>query len=223
MNGVVQSTATVALLLTAACAAGEDRSTDANTAGAAALKSSPRDVSALPRDRITTDGRAEWRTQLMWSSDCEDAFRHSHTGDAGGVRVVRLGSAVSLVEVTCAAGSYQPSVIRFKLTEDGAGAHSVPLSFPIYSSDDGLGLQLSQEVEVWGESVVTPEAAEIAILSVGRQTADCGIWARYSLAGDRPRLLAAAARVRCPTTPGRPVSVSGSGAPAGWDAIPRRD
>jgi len=223
MNGVGHVMAAVALMLTAACTSGQVRNAEADTAGAAAPQTRPPDISALPRDAITADGRAEWRTQLRWSGDCEDAFRASHAGDAGGIRVVRLGSAESLVEVTCAAGSYQPSAVRFKLTEGGNGAHNVPLSFPIYSSEDGVELRLSQEVEVWGESVVTPETGEIAILSLGRQTADCGVWARYSLAGDRPRLLAAAARIQCPTTPGPPVSVSGSAAPAGWDAIPRRD
>ena len=225
MNGVGRAMAVV-LILAAACGGCQRRRGDTDipdTASAAPPQSPPLDVSALPVDGITADGRGEWRIQLMWSGDCEEAFRASHAGDAGGVRVVRLGSAVSLVEVTCAAGSYQPSALRFKLTEDGAGAQSVPLSFPIYSSQDGRELQLSQEVEVWGESVVTPEAGEIAILSLGRQTADCGVWARYSLAGVQPRLLAAAARVQCPQTPGQPVSVSGSGPPAGWDAIPRRD
>ena len=232
MSGVGQGMA-VALMLAVAGGGCQQRSTTfdadrgsadaSDRAGATAPETRPRDVSALPRDAITADGRGAWRTQLMWSGDCEDAFRASHAGDAGGVRVVRVGSAVSLVEVTCAAGSYQPSAIRFKLTEDGAGAHSMPLSFPIYVSEDGRELRLSRETEVWGESVVTPEAGEIAILSLGRQTGDCGVWARYSLADDQPRLLAAAARLQCPSTPGPPVSVSGSGPPAGWDAIPRRD
>ena len=212
-----------ALVLAVVCQACQRRTADADSAGATNPETRPLDASARPHDGTTADGRREWRTQLMWPDDCEQAFQASHAGDAGGVRVFRLGSAVSLVEVTCAVGSYQPSAIRFRLTGDGTAAHGVPLSFPTYSSEDGHELQLSQELEVWGESVVTPEANEIAILSVGRQTADCGVWARYSLAGDQPALLAAAARVQCPTTPGQPASISGSVPPPGWATIPRRD
>ncbi len=182
------------------------------------------DLSTLPRDGITVAQRAQWQSQLQWPDDCEDAFRASHAGDAGGIGVVRLNATVSLVEVTCAAGSYQPSVRRFKLIEDGKDSGSVPLSFLVYVSEDGRGSWLvSQETEVWGESAVTPATGEIVILSVARQTADCGVWARYSLAPAQPRLLAAAARVQCPRTPGPPVPVSPSGPPAGWDAIPRKD
>jgi hypothetical protein len=226
MRDLIRCVALALMLIGASGGGGcRQRDTDASARAADPAASETRlvDVSALPRDGITMAQRGTWHTQLMWPDDCEDAFRASHAADAGGIRVVRLGPAVSLVEVICAAGSYQPSALRFKLTEDSAGARSVPLSFPVYSSEDGRDLRLSQETVVWGESVVTPAAAEIAILSLARQTADCGVWARYSLAGDRPRLVAAAARLQCPTAPGPPVPVSASDPPAGWDAIPRKD
>ena len=104
-----------------------------------------------------------------------------------------------------------------------AGARTRPLAFPVYTSDDGRSLTLSNEAEVWGDSVVNGAVAEIVILSLARQTADCGVWARYSLAGDQPRLLAAAARTRCPASPGPPARVSGSDPPPGWMTIPRKD
>ena len=91
---------------------------------------------------------------LMWPDDCEDAFQASHAGDAGGILVASLTPGVSLVEVTCAAGSYQPSAMRFKLTEDTGGARSTLLSFPVYTSENGRDLRVSQRREVWGESVV---------------------------------------------------------------------
>src|SRR5687767_4709128 len=131
MSGVGRALAAVLILATASAGCqrrsepgvDEERSgaNAPDTAGAARPETRARDVSALPRDGITEDGRAAWRTQLMWPDDCEQAFRASHAGGAGGVRVVRLSPAVSVVEVTCAAGSYQPSAIRFKLTEDGGG------------------------------------------------------------------------------------------------------
>ena len=139
------------------------------------------------------------------------------------MRIVQLGPTVSLVEVTCAAGSYQPSALRFRLTEDSAGTRAVPLTFTVYESEDGRDLRVSSRTEVWGDSVVTPASGEIAILSVARQTADCGVWARYSLTADQPRLLAVAARVRCPVTPGPSVTISESGPPSGWAPVSRKD
>ena len=179
-------------------------------------------LASLPRNAITTAQRAEWRMHLMWPDDCEDAFQASHAGDGGGILVVRLAPGISLVEVTCAAGSYQPSAMRYKLTEGTGSARSTLLSFPVYTSEDGRDLRMSQEAEVWGESVITP-ATEIAILSLARQTADCGVWARYSLAEEQPRLLDAAAHVECPVSPGPPAQLSGARPPPGWTAIPRKD
>lgn len=215
----------VGLVLAAAVAGCQRRGADSSSTISDPDPKAPptRDVASLPRDSVTIAERAEWRTRLLWPDGCEDAFRASHAGEAGGMLFVGLGPGVSLVEVTCAAGSYQPSAMRFKLTEEGGVARSTPLSFPVYTSEDGRDLTLSQSQEVWGDSAVNGAAAEIVVLSLARQTADCGVWARYSLAGDQPRLLAAAARVRCPAKPGVPVRISWSGPPSGWAAIARRD
>jgi hypothetical protein len=182
------------------------------------------ELSALPRDGITEAQRADWHRYILWPQDCEDAFQTSHVAGTGGMRIVKLGAApaVSLVEVTCAAGSYQPSAVRFTLTEDAAGARIVPLYFPVYSSPDGSDLRRTQETEVWGESIVSPASGEIAILTLARQTADCGVWTRYSLARAQPRLLGAA-RAGCPAAPGTPVSIAASGPPEGWEPISTED
>ena len=181
------------------------------------------ELASLPRDRITLAQRADWRSHLRWPDDCEESFVASHFGDGGGISVVRLGPAASLVEVTCAAGAYQPSTLRFRLTEDANGARTRPLRFPAYLSENGRDLTVSLEAEVWGESIVDGASAEIVILSLARQTGDCGVWARYSLAGEQPRLLDAAARTECPAQPGPPARLSGGGPPAGWTPIPRKD
>jgi hypothetical protein len=181
------------------------------------------DTATLPRTGITVAQRALWRDQLRWTAECEAAFRASHAGDGGGVEVVELGSGMSLVEVTCAAGAYQPSVLRFTLTDHGTDAGFVPLSFPVYASDDGRTLRLAQETEVWGDSAVSSGTSEIAILTLARQTGDCGVWARYSLTAGQPRLVAAAARVRCPDAAGPRATLSPSNPPAGWDPIPGKD
>jgi hypothetical protein len=212
------------LALAVTVAGCQRRDADSSSQGTApASEARPPEVAALPRDGITVADRATWRTHLPWPDDCEDAFRASHAGDAGGITFASLGRGVSLVEVTCAAGSYQPSARRFKLIEDAGSARSVPLSFPVYSSENGRDLSLSQEIEVWGESVVNEAAAEIVILTLARQTADCGVWTRYSLAGDQPTLLAAAARVQCPPATGPAARLFGFGPPAGWTAFPRKD
>ena len=210
----------VAAVLFGGC---ERREPETTQAIDAAPPDEPGASPALSRRDITVDDRSQWRTRILWPDECEAAFRASHVGNDGGMRIIRLGPAVSLVEVTCAAGSYQPSVRRFRLTEDSAGARAVPLTFTVYESEDGRELRVTSRTEVWGESVVTPASGEIAILSVARQTADCGVWARYSLAADEPRLLAAAARVECPVTPGPPVTISESGPPSGWDSVSRKD
>ena len=218
-RGVVAS-----LVLAAAVTGCQRRDADSSIAAAVPAPATPQpDIAALPRDGVTVADRATWRTHLPWPDDCEDAFRASHTGDAGGITFASLGRGVSLVEVTCAAGSYQPSTRRFKLIEGAGGARSVPLSFPVYSSENGRDLTLSQEAEVWGDSAVNEAAAEIVILTLARQTADCGVWTRYSLAGDQPALLVAAARVQCPPAPGPAAGLSVFGPPAGWTAFPRKD
>ena len=178
---------------------------------------------ALPRDGITLAQRATWRGRLHWSDECESAFQASHAGDSGGVTITALRPGGSLVEVICAAGSYQPSVVRFKLAGAGDAVRAIGLTFPVYSSDDGRQLALSRDTEVWGESAVDAARGEVAILTVARQTADCGVWTRYSLEGEQPAVLAAAARLDCPTPPGAPASPSAASPPAGWTAIGRKD
>ena len=214
----------VGLVLSAACVGCQRSGGDAPPAtDAPAATADSRDVRSLPRDRVTVAQRAQWRPHLQWPDECEDAFRASHAGDAGGINVVPLASGVSLVEVTCAAGAYQPSALRYALTEGAGGARARLLVFEVYASENGRDLALSRESEVWGESVANGAAGEIAILSLARQTADCGVWARYSLAGDQPRLLAAAARTECPAAPGTPARLSGTAPPADWTTIPRKD
>ena len=100
-------------------------------------ESGSREFASLPRDRITLAQRADWRSQLRWPDDCEESFAASHSGAGGGISVVRIGPAASLVEVTCAAGAYQPSTMRFRLTEDPEGARTHPLRFPAYLSENG--------------------------------------------------------------------------------------
>ena len=211
------------LVLGAACVACQRAADPPVSSAAQTTRSGRPDLSSLPRDRVTLTQRAGWRAHLRWPDDCEESFLASRAGDDGGINVVRLGPGVSLVEVTCAAGAYQPSMMRFRLTEDASGPRSQLLHFPVYGSENGRDLTMSQETEVWGDSIVDAASAEIVILSRARQTSDCGVWTRYSLAAEPPRVLAAAARTACPAQPGPPARLSAGGPPTGWAAIPRKD
>lgn len=177
---------------------------------------------ALARMNVSLEGRAAWRQHLRWPDACEESFRASQAGADGGLTFTSLGDGVSLVEVICAAGSYQPSVVRLRLVESPGGLESMPLTFPVYTSPDGRQLTLTRETEVWGTSVVHGTERTLAVLALARQTGDCGVWTRYSVADAEPRIIVAAARLNCPTPEADPVSLSPTEPPRGWEPI-RKD
>jgi hypothetical protein len=167
---------------------------------------------APPRDR------KQWRTALEWPAGCEDAFQASNAGGDEGIAVTELEPRLALVEVLCAGGAYQPSHVYILLDERGAAPAKTLLRFAVYHSEDGTSLALSMETELWGESVVSPHSREMSVLTLSRQLADCGIWSRYRI-GTQPTLIAAAARLPCPATPGSPAESPDGDAPRGWRPI----
>src|SRR5688572_21512037 len=64
--------------------------------------------------------RAAWRTALGWPDSCEQAFASTHAGEDGGLAINVVAPGVSLVEVLCAAGAYQPSHVYVRYNEQGA-------------------------------------------------------------------------------------------------------
>lgn len=192
-------------------------------AGEAPAPAPARSLPALDRTNVSLEGRTAWRQHLSWPDDCEEAFQASHAGTDGGLTFTSLGDDVSLVEVLCAAGSYQPSMVRVRLVESSGGTQVTPLVFPVYHAEEGRPVTLVREGEVWGESVVQAADRVLVVLTLARQTGDCGVWTRYSLAESEPRIVAAAARADCPTPAADPVSLSPTEPPRGWVPIPRKD
>jgi hypothetical protein len=180
-------------------------------------------LASLARSGVSLEGRAAWRANLHWPDSCEDAFQASRAGTDGGVTFTPMGDGVSLVEVVCAAGSYQPSVVRLRLVESAGSVQATTLVFPVYQSDDGQRVTVVRQTEVWGDSTALGDQRALVVLALARQTGDCGVWTRYSLADAEPRIIEAAARLNCPTLPSDPVSFSPTEPPSGWVSIPRKD
>ena len=101
---------------------------------------------------LSLEDRAAWRAALDWPASCEEAFESSRAGQDGGLVIRALAPRVSLVEVLCAAGAYQPSHVYVKYDEQGASPISTLLEFPVFLSADETVPQASLETEIWGES-----------------------------------------------------------------------
>jgi hypothetical protein len=173
----------------------------------------------LPRVNLTLSDRAAWREILKWPEDCETAFEQSRPSDDPGLGFHRLADGLSLVEVLCAAGAYQPSFRYFRLDESPPRPTARALSLPTYESADGTTLARALTTEVWGEPVFLPKTRQLIILSLARQTGDCGTWARYAFPAGEPRLEEMRARYPCPEPPEEPVQTATRQPPPGWRLI----
>jgi hypothetical protein len=170
---------------------------------------------------LSLDDRAAWRSALDWPASCEDAFESSRAGQDGGLVIHALEPNVSLVEVLCASGAYQPSHVFLRFDERGSSPVATLLEFRVFLSADGAALTTSLETEIWGEPTLSPGARELSVLTLSRQLADCGVWSRHAIGSgsDRPQLLAAAEQLPCPPTPGPPAESADGNAPRGWRPI----
>jgi hypothetical protein len=194
----------------------------AQPAGTTAGAPSGPPVERVPPERtnIRLNQRAAWRGLLAWSDDCEDAFQATHVGEDGGVAVHTLSGNVSLVEVLCASGAYQPSHVVFRLDERSAAPKAMLLTFDSFVSEDGTALTRSQATEIWGETSLRDGATELTVLAVARQTADCGVWTRYDVSGDAPQLIEVRSGLPCPARAAAPAIAQGSDPPPGWRLVP---
>jgi len=178
----------------------------------------PAPVSALRREApwSLTD-RAAWRQVLQWPADCEDAFQASHVGEDGGLMLAELAPQLTLVDVLCAAGAYQPSHVFLRLDERGSSRVVSVLEFTPFDSEDGRTVAVSApRRELWGEAYVAVDRRELSVLSLSRQLGDCGVWHKWAIGTEQPRLLAAAARLPCPSRPGTAAQMIAGDAPSGW-------
>jgi hypothetical protein len=216
LASALTAVATLLILICAACSPSETSRPPAADSPPGAESAS----SALRRrPPFSLDDRAAWRTALAWPPSCEEAFKSSTVGEDGGLAVHVLAPRVSIVEVVCAGGAYQPSHVYLRYDEQGAPATATLLEFPVLMTGDGAAIEKSVEAEVWGESWFSPDAYEMSVLTLSRQLGDCGIWSRYALSGPQPVLTAAATRLPCPASPGPPAQLLNGTAPDGWRPV----
>lgn len=169
---------------------------------------------------LSLEDRAAWRAALNWPASCEDAFESSRASEDGGLVIHAFAPHVSLVEVLCASGTYQPSHVYVRYDEQGPSPLVTLLEFPVFLSADEATPETSLETEIWGESSLSSDGRTLSVLAFSRQMADCGVWSRYAIDAARPRLVAAAAQLPCPATPGPPAESSDGDAPRGWRPLP---
>ena len=219
----------VGTLLLAACAIGcgpapesgpPDRAPASGGSAARGASAGPADVALRRRTApLSVRDREDWRAVLKWPASCEEAFQASHAGEDGGLAFNDLAPGLSVVEVLCAAGAYQPSHVYLRHDERGSSRDVTLLEFPVLQSPDGVSVERSTETELWGVSQIAIGKRELSMLSLSRQTGDCGIWTRYAIGTERPALLAAASRLPCPAQPGPPADPADGGAPRGWREV----
>lgn len=189
-------------------------------AAARAAAEAPPTAPALRRTPpFSLADREAWRRVLDWPAPCEESFQSTRASDDGGLAVEELARGLSIVEVLCAAGAYQPSHTYVRLDERGSSREPTTLQFPVYESTDASSLALEQQTELVGNATLSLERRELSVLALSRQLADCGIWSRYDIATERPELIAAAVRLPCPPTPGSPAESVAGDAPRGWRPI----
>jgi len=173
----------------------------------------------LPRANLTVRDRADWRHVLNWDETCEKEFQSSRVAEDGGLVFHQIVPSVSLVEVLCSAGAYQPSFVIVRLDERSQPPVADVLTFVTYESMDGSSLQSAQQVEMTGEPSILAEQRELTVLNVFRQTRDCGIWTRYGILDGTPQLKELRVRLPCPTGAGVPASPEPGRPPRGWRLI----
>ena len=210
------------LALTALCAPGCDRSHEAVGVDQSGTDPTPEPATAagplaaaMPPANTRAD-RAAWRARLHWPDDCEDAFEASDASADAGLGIHELRDGVVLVQVRCAAGAYQPSSLVMYVDATRTPSVATAMTFLTYASPDGERLERVDTRELWGEMSFAQGGQVLTVLSLSRQTADCGTWTEYSFAEGTPRLVALYARLPCPTVPGAPVDPAPGQPPADW-------
>lgn len=177
-------------------------------------------LAELPRRDPGAADRAAWHARLGWAAECEDAFAATSAAGDAGLAFHEISPGVSLVEVRCASGSYQPSWIFLRLDERVTPPVIEALTFPTAESPDGETIERTESMELWGLPTFLPEAVALTLLSYSRQTRDCGIWSRYALTEAEPRLEELFARLPCPAEPEAAADPVSGRPPEGWTRVP---
>jgi hypothetical protein len=206
--------------LVGACRSPQPERPDGPSSGSAPPSRLPAEA-ALPKTDLSVRDRSDWRAVLRWPDDCEEAFQASHAGEDGGLVFELLAEGLWVVQVLCAAGSYQPSSVYVRLDERPATAIATVLNLATFQSSDGVSLERIETTEIWGEPFVSAKEQELTVLHLSRQTGDCGIWMRYAIGAGAAELVEAWARLPCPADPEPPVTPAPGRPPQGWTRIPK--
>lgn len=196
---------------------GDGRSEDAGSSVRPAAVAPSSESSA--RAALTRADRDAWRARLRWPDDCEQAFEATDASGDAGLTVHALTDGSMLVEVRCAAGAYQPSSLFIRVDGTRSPPAATVLTFATYGSPDGETIERADSTELWGEPAFLPQHQQLTLLSLARQTGDCGTWTEYTLADGMPMFVALYARLPCPSTPEAPVNPAPGRPPEGWKAI----
>ncbi|MCB1926679.1 MAG: hypothetical protein KDH17_01460 [Rhodocyclaceae bacterium] len=217
--------AAAALALSGACASPPSELPEPTTPAAAAQAAAdPRIGAEIESGFRATPGttladRARWFALLRWPEPCERAFDLTRGGSDGGVEIHDLTDGSSIALVRCAAGAYQPTSVVMRFRRERPEATAALLELPFYRSPYGRELVQGHTTEITGETSWLADQQSLVLLSLSRQTADCGIWTRYSLAGGEPRITGLAVRLPCPEGAELPVEADGDVPPADWRMI----
>jgi hypothetical protein len=158
-----------------------------------------------------------WRQVVRWPDGCEEAFQASRASDDGGLVFEALDDSVLLLQVTCAAGAYQPSSMWWVVpTSAPGGAPPSVLEFQVLSGEKADASSPRYQTEVFGEWVFDHMSRQLTRLSVSRQTGDCGFWARYRVEAGTARLVKAAAKFPCPSQRGEQARLDAARPPTSW-------
>jgi hypothetical protein len=193
---------------------------DAPPHGPAGLTNPAHESTApLPRSNLSLSDRARWRSILKWPDDCETAFQSSHAGSDPGLIFHEVAPQLTIVAILCAAGSYQSSATMVRLDERGSAPAAATLRFPVYETADGATVTNTESAEIWGEIAIDSAPPVVTVLNLARQTADCGIWTRYDIAGANPVVTEARARLPCPERARPAIRSDPHHPPIGWRRI----
>lgn len=144
-------------------------------------------AAAAPPGVASADERARWRTALAWPDDCESqhqsAVKLLELND-GRVRVFDLGGRRSLVEVGCARGAYQDSLLYYLYDESRTPPQVTRLALPSYEAVDDEW-EPTELTEATGAASFDTARKLLTLRTLARGLGDCGSIARYRVQGTK--------------------------------------
>ncbi len=134
---------------------------------------------------LAPEERARWRSRLRWPDACEAeharAVKILELHDAR-LRVFPLGARRVLVEVACARGSYQDSLLYYLWDETREPALASALRVPTLEPVDDEW-EPREPSEAAGTSRFDASRHVLSLTTLARGLGDCGTVARYRVQG----------------------------------------